>query len=67
MKELTSLFNPSNPFIIPAEFVDCKKFSQGSDVHQLIQILIMHYIIALMQSLHSLKIQQVSHVTKTQC
>ena len=31
MKELTTLFNPSKPFIIPAEFVDCKKFSQGSD------------------------------------
>jgi hypothetical protein len=31
MKELTTLFNPSNSFIIPTEFVDCKKFSQGSD------------------------------------
>ena len=28
---MTTLFNPSNPFIIPAEFVDRKKFSQGTD------------------------------------
>ena len=31
IKELSTLFNPSNPYIIPAEFVDIKKFSQGSD------------------------------------
>ena len=31
MEKLTSLFSPSKPFIIPGEFVDRKKFSQGSD------------------------------------
>lgn len=31
MERLVSLFSPSKPFIIPAEFVDRKKFSQGSD------------------------------------
>ena len=31
MKQISTLFSSSNPFIIPAEFVDCKKFSQGSD------------------------------------
>lgn len=31
MNEIINLFSPQNPFLIPAEFVDRKKFSQGSD------------------------------------